>query len=190
MLKAPPDLIKEILRNIDAPCRVLAQRRHWEVKLAAAQDCVTLPIASLRWATQSVICLVHPHFKKYSHFSFYPNHLHIPHRLVPQRGGSRSSRTRGGMRWTRAHQARERDGRAGRKACERSNGARTNDVACGRRSRVVLTPRRWRQGGGRHLCPTGLSRGASFRRRRWQSSPVTGESTKETVKTIACGNAG
>ncbi len=85
-----------------------------------------------------------------------PTHLLIPHRLVPQRGGSRSSRTRGGMRWTRAHQARERDGRAGAKACERSNGARTNDVAGGRRSRVVLTPRRWRQGGGRHLCPTGL----------------------------------
>src|SRR5665213_243319 len=46
-------------------------------------------------------------------FPFYPNHLHIFCRLVPQRGGSRSSRTRGGMRWTRAHQARERDGRAG-----------------------------------------------------------------------------
>src|ERR1700737_3788736 len=29
-----------------------------------------------------------------------------------------------------------------------------------------------------------------LRRRRWQTSPVTGESTKETVKTIACGNAG
>src|SRR5216684_557381 len=28
------------------------------------------------------------------------------------------------------------------------------------------------------------------RGRRWQKSPVTGESTKETVKTIACGNAG
>jgi hypothetical protein len=27
-------------------------------------------------------------------------------------------------------------------------------------------------------------------RRRWQKSPVTGESPKETVKTIACGNAG
>ena len=27
-------------------------------------------------------------------------------------------------------------------------------------------------------------------RRRWQKSPITGESTKETVKTIACGNAG
>jgi hypothetical protein len=30
----------------------------------------------------------------------------------------------------------------------------------------------------------------SVRGRRWQKSPVTGESAKETVKTIACGNAG
>src|ERR1700724_1644618 len=44
---------------------------------------------------------------------------------------------------------------------------------CGRRSRVVLTPRRWRQ----------VSRRQSARR-RWQESPVTGESSKETVKTI------
>jgi hypothetical protein len=29
-----------------------------------------------------------------------------------------------------------------------------------------------------------------FAKRRWQESPITGESTKETVKTIACGNAG
>src|SRR4030081_2962300 len=29
-----------------------------------------------------------------------------------------------------------------------------------------------------------------IRKRRWQKSPVTGESAKETVKTIACGNAG
>ena len=29
-----------------------------------------------------------------------------------------------------------------------------------------------------------------FRRRRWQESPVTGESTKETVKTIAQGRPG
>src|SRR3981189_4012207 len=28
------------------------------------------------------------------------------------------------------------------------------------------------------------------RGRRWQTSPVTGESSKETVKTIACGNVG
>src|SRR6476646_1998191 len=49
---------------------------------------------------------------------------------------------------------------------------------CGRRSRVVLTPRRWRQ-----VCE-------KKRRRRWQTSMVTGESTKETVKTIARGMPG
>jgi len=37
--------------------------------------------------------------------------------------------------------------------------------------------------------PTGL-RQKHIRWRRWQNSPVTGESTKETVKTIACGNVG
>jgi hypothetical protein len=51
---------------------------------------------------------------------------------------------------------------------------------CGRRSRVVLTPRRWRQV---------LEKQASWGR-RWQESPVTGESAKETVKTIAQGRPG
>src|ERR1700736_4800512 len=52
-------------------------------------------------------------------------------------------------------------------------------LAGGRRSRVVLTPRRWRQ----------VSRKVSAKR-RWQTSPVTGESAKETVKTIARGMPG
>ncbi len=63
-----------------------------------------------------------------------PNHLYIPRRPVPQRGGSRSSRTRGGMRWTRA-------------------ALLTRARACGRRSRVVLMPRRWHQIGERQLSP-------------------------------------
>jgi hypothetical protein len=72
---------------------------------------------------------------------------------------------------------------------ERSNGALTNDVASVRRSRVVLTPRRWRQVRGCYVGPTGLRHNVS----PWTTvatSPVTGESAKETVKTIACGNAG
>ena len=40
-------------------------------------------------------------FAKIFPFPSDANHLHISHRPVPQRGGSRSSRTRGGMRWTR-----------------------------------------------------------------------------------------
>ncbi len=83
------------------------------------------------------------------------------HRPVPQRGGSRSSRTRGGMRWTQA-------------------ALLTRARACGRRSRVVLTPRRWRQV---------LEKQASWGR-WWQTSPVTKESAKETVKTIAQGRPG
>ena len=47
-----------------------------------------------------------------------------------------------------------------------------------RRSRVVLTPRRW--------CQVR----AKERGRRWQKSPVAGESAKEAVKTIAWGMPG
>jgi hypothetical protein len=45
---------------------------------------------------------------------------------------------------------------------------------------VVLTPRRWRQ-----VLEKQASRG-----RRWQESPVAGESAQETVKTIARGMLG
>ena len=65
-------------------------------------------------------------FAKIFRFAPDPNQIYISRRPVPQRGGSRSSRTRGGMRWTRAAHL-------------------TRALACGRRSRVVLTPRRWRQ---------------------------------------------
>jgi hypothetical protein len=57
-----------------------------------------------------------------------PNHRHLP-RVPPRfkRGVSRSSRTLGsGMRWTLS-------------VCRRTH------LGSGRRSRVVLTPRRWRQ---------------------------------------------
>ena len=64
-----------------------------------------------------------------------------------KRGVSRSSRTRGGMRWTRLLR-------------------KTNGAARGRRSRVVLTPRRWRQ-----ACKDELQVTVA-------TSPVTGESTE------------
>ena len=48
----------------------------------------------------------------------------------------------------------------------------------GRRSRVVLTPRRWCQVGGGNSAGDGVNK------------PITGESTKETVKTIARGMPG
>jgi hypothetical protein len=77
------------------------------------------------------------------------------------RGVSRSSRTLGA-------------------GCGGRGGALDEWRQSGRRSRVVLTPRRWRQ-----VLEKQASQG-----RRWQESPVTEESAKETVKTIACGNAG
>src|SRR6202012_538206 len=61
-----------------------------------------------------------------------------------------------GMRWTRQRR-------------------QTSDAGRGRRSRVVLTPRRWRQLGDDAFAS---------HRGWWQESPVTRESAKETVKTI------
>jgi hypothetical protein len=46
--------------------------------------------------------------------------------------------------------------RAGRKTCERFPCTRTRGDCCERRSRVVLTPRRWRQVRGWQVGPTGL----------------------------------
>ena len=152
---------------------------------------LTLPA----WA--EVIC---PTGKKSSHaktcpplrakiflFSPDPNQMHIQAVPSRQRGVSRSSRTRGGMRWTR--QRRAWKGIAGwASACERSPSRRRPAQArtaksCGPGTRC------WCQVGGGDVGPTGL-RPALIRQRRWQKEFVTGESAKETVKTIACGNAG
>jgi hypothetical protein len=66
------------------------------------------------------------------------NHLHIFRHPGPHRGAFRDRHgRRAGMRWTRA-------------------APKTRALACGRRSRVVLTPRRWRQvGGGNSTCDGG-----------------------------------
>jgi hypothetical protein len=108
-----------------------------------------------------LICpTVQPSYQKFFAFPFGRNTSTRSTHPTPQRGVSRSSRTRGGMRWTWAARRRTRPPR-------------------GRRSRMVLTPRRWRQVGG------SVSAGDGGNKAR-----LTGESTKETVKTIACGNAG
>ena len=73
-------------------------------------------------------------------------------RPIPPRGVSRSSRTRGGTRWTQA-------------------ALLTRAWFCGRRSRVVLTPRRWRQVGGRNFTGDGGKQARSPRRAR--SKPLT-----------------
>ena len=76
-------------------------------------------------------------FAKILPFPFDPNHPHISRHLGPHRGAFRDR-----------HGRRARD--AVDAACQK-----TNDVARGRRSRVVLTPRRWRQVGGSHSADDG-----------------------------------
>jgi hypothetical protein len=65
-------------------------------------------------------------FAKIFRFPRTPNHFYNPRHPVPLEGRWPSSLTRGGMRWTRRRDLTKRAG-------------------CGRRSRVVLTPRRRRQ---------------------------------------------
>jgi hypothetical protein len=93
------------------------------------------------------------------------------------------------MRWTRSASALH--GMAGQVlwACERSNGARTNDAACGRRSRVVLTPRRWRQGGGRRAGPTG-SQACNFAGDGDNQARSPGRSRRKPLKPLRAGTPG
>jgi hypothetical protein len=51
-------------------------------------------------------------------------------------------------------------------ACQARSSARTNDVARGRRSRVVLTPRRWRQVGEKNFTDDGGNQARSPGRAR------------------------
>src|SRR6202453_1307493 len=96
-----------------------------------------------------LIWVVQSFAQKYSHFLL--TQITCISLVIPaqHRGAFRDRHERRvGMRWTRV-------------------ALKTRAHSCGRRSRVVLTPRRWRQVGGRH-----------FRQRWWQTSPVTRESTK------------
>src|ERR1700732_1319670 len=88
-----------------------------------------------------------------------PNQIYISRRpVLIQRGVSRSSRTL------------ERDAMDAGGAADERVALRTAK-SCGPDA-PTLASSRWRQ----------------LRRRRWQTSPVTEESAKETVKTIAQGN--
>ena len=91
-------------------------------------------------------------------------------------------------RWTRQRFA--RDGIVGQVG-ERpvSDQRRADERCCSvRRSRVVLTPRRWRQVRGCRVGPSGC-RQTIFADDGGKQARSPG-SSKETVKTIACGNAG
>jgi hypothetical protein len=92
------------------------------------------------------------------------------------RGVSGSSSTLGWDAVDAAAFCAQRDCRAGDEPVSDQQHA-DERCCCVRRSRVVLTPRRWRQVCGCSVGPTGL-RQNHIRKRRWQKSPVTGESTK------------
>src|SRR5215218_11183827 len=102
-------------------CRISPYRKFVRLRLRQTRR------AELRFleADQSDLP-VQSHFEKY--FGFLATQITTVVRTVSshQRGVSRSSRTRGGMRWTPMVLL-------------------TNSAGRGRRSRVVLTPRRWRQ---------------------------------------------
>ena len=105
---------------------------------------------------KSLNCLSSPLCKNIS-LPTAPKSVHCARRLVPKRGGSRSSRTRGGMRWTLMARL-------------------TNGAERGRRSRVVLTPRRWRQVGGSNSAGDGDKKARSpGRARRKPLKPLRGE---------------
>ena len=92
------------------------------------------------------------------------------------------------MRWTRQRFA--RDGIAGR-VLESVSGQQHADERCCsvRRSRVVLTPRRWRQVRGCRVGPTGCRQNVSPRTTVAKEPGHRGEHDISR-KTIACGNAG
>ena len=90
-----------------------------------------------------------------------PNHLHIPRYPGPHKGAFRDRHERrAGMRWTRVVRL-------------------TSAQPCGRRSRVVLTPRRWRQVFAERSAQAKVARKPGHLGER-----------EAAVKTIACGNAG
>src|SRR5882762_8856365 len=133
--------------------------------------------ATARRARSGVVAAVESHSKKFSCSA--PTQITSITAAVSShtRGVSRSSRTRDEMRWTRQRWA--CDASAGRIALrERLAACKTTALlADGEVVRRLVRLNR----AGQNLQSAG---------RRWQKSPIAGESTKETVKTIACGNVG
>src|SRR6202161_2624358 len=95
-----------------------------------------------------LIWVVQSFAQKYSHFLL--TQITCISLVIPaqHRGAFRDRHgRRGGMRWTRV-------------------ALKTRAQSCGRRSRVVLTPRRWRQVGGRDSAGDGGKQARSPRRAR------------------------
>jgi len=100
-------------------------------------------------------------FAKIFRFVFYPNHIYNPRRSVPMQGRIAIVTD------------------AGRNAVDAGCAFDERRLARGRPSRVVLTPRRRRQVGGRQLPPATVTR-----------RPIAGESTKQPLKPLRAGMPG
>src|SRR5229473_486399 len=106
---------------------------------------------------------------------------------TPPEGRWPSSRTRGGMRWTRQRLA--RDGIAGQVERLVSGHRHADERCCSvRQNRVVLTPRRWRQVRGVASAQPGLDK--TYPLMTVAKEPGHRGERDISRKTIACGNAG
>ena len=103
-----------------------------------------------------LICPVQSPSKKYFCFSEAKSPLYSRH-PVPLKGAYHDRReTRGGVRWTRV-------------------ALLTRALSCGRRSRVVLTPRRWCQVGGSNSAGDGGQKARAPGSARIIRKPLRGE---------------
>jgi hypothetical protein len=126
--------------------------------------------------------------KNISLHSLVETSLWIDTSRLSERGVSRSSRTLGRDAVDAATSCARGDRRAGD---EPVSGPQRADErrCCVRRSRVVLTPRRWRQVRGCCVGPTGRGHNVGSRATVAKEPGHRGE-LEISRKTIACGNAG
>jgi hypothetical protein len=125
----------------------------------------------------SLILAVQPHFEKYFR-SRLTQIKSISLAVLPHTGAYRDRHGRGA-------------GCGGRGSVGRANSAQTNGACCGRQSRVVLTPRRWRQvrgnfprnDGGKKARSPGRARNKPLKPLR---AGMPGESGATVVTTLVC----
>src|SRR5882724_11970596 len=128
-------------------------------------------------------------FRKIFWFPRTPNQIENFSHPVPQEGRIAIVTDAGWGAVDAAAFCARRDRRAGwRKACERSPSERTRDAARVRRSRVVLTPRRWRQVRGVKSAQPGLDK--TYPWATVAKEPGRRGEHEISRKTIACGNVG
>ncbi len=127
--------------------------------------------------------------QKYFHFHS-PQITSRTSRIPPhQRGVSRSSRTRGADAVDAAAFCAQRDCRAGDEPVSDQQHA-DERCCCVRRSRVVLTPRRWRQVCGRQVSPTGRGQATYSASDGGKRARSPGRARRKPLKPLRAGMPG